>query len=184
MRVLLILQIICVDTKTEQPAATHYRRLEFVIMNRLHPQIAITLALLAVVALPVEQMLSANCCCRSGQQALEHSERLSARGCCAAEHRACCSRASELSSARDVSERQAGDSQPCSCPCRCGELMAAAVDSVLSVSVKSDESTASGGFFLLVAAPADAEPDSAGRPARYAPSSGAHRCILLCRYRL
>lgn len=174
-----------VDTlKTERPAAT-CRITASVIMNRLLPHIAKSLALLAVVMLPVEQMLAANCCCRGGQSAVTHVEAGGQSSCCSQVQASCCSTASR--SSNDCCGQSQSDSgtKPCRCPAgTCGKDTPNAVEPAVDISSVNDEFSVAAVLEASSADVVDLQTDSAGRTSSEISTSGSQRCVLLCRYRL
>ena len=156
-----------------------------VIMNRLLPHIAKTLALLAVVMLPVEQMLAANCCCRGGQSAVKHVEAGRQASCCSQVQASCCSTASKSSNACCGQGQPDSGTKPCQCPTgACGK------DSPKAVEPAVDNSSVSSDLFVAALIETtsdeviDRQTDSAGRTSSEIWTSSSQRCVLLCRYRL
>lgn len=180
----LIPQVAGVDTwKTDEPVATRHITAS-VIMNRLLPHIAKTLALLAVVTLPVEQMLAANCCCRGGQSAVKHVEARGQASCCSQVQASCCSTASRSSNACCGQGQPDSGSKPCRCPAgACGKDSPKAVEPAVDISSVNDEFSVAAALEASSAKVSDLQTDSAGRTSSEISTSGSQRCVLLCRYR-
>ena len=154
------------------------------IMYRLLPHISKTLALLAVVMLPVQQMLAANCCCRGGQNAVKQVEAGGQPSCCSQVQASCCSTASNSSNACCGQGQPDSGTKPCRCPAgSCGKNAPKAVDPAVDISSQSDELSLAPVIETSFAQVGDPQTDSAGCVPSEMATSGSQRCVLLCRYR-
>lgn len=156
-----------------------------VIMNRLLPHISKTLALLAVIMLPVEQMLAANCCCRGGQSAVKRVEAGGQPSCCSQVQASCCSNASRSSNACCGQGKPDSGTKPCRCPAgSCSQDTPKAVEPAVDISSANDELSVAAVFVTSSAEVGDPQTNSAGSVPAEISTSGSQRCVLLCRYRL
>lgn len=141
-------------------------------MNQMMLHIAKTLSLLAVVMLPVQQTLAANCCCRGGHG--NHVVAGSPSNCCSQGHATCCD------------EQSHTGSKPCQCPV-CG-LDAPMVADSASEATFSDEYLEIVTIGEIPATRTDVERrlhrESLQLSASHASTSGSQRCVLLCRFLL
>jgi len=141
------------------------------IMKRLLEHISKSLAVLAVVLLPVEQALAASCCCRGGSGRVAHVADGFQKSCCTQSQAACCGTAS--------------GSQPCHCSIECyGQDAPNTIDPAMFRTSSDDEAVV--GVLLTIALDAAgiAAPGLLRSTASPSPIRGAQRCVLLCRYRL
>lgn len=156
-------------------------------MSRKRLNITKTLALLAVAMLPVAQTLAASCCCRSGRAVGESVSTGSQRSCCLQASQSCCIATSTLHGSCCGGESNSG-SEPCRCPVGlCGIDPPMGLEPVTSTS--SSEVDLRVNALATVPAAVCAlncqvarEPQLASTP--HEPTSGAARCVLLCRYLL
>jgi hypothetical protein len=145
-------------------------------MNQIVTHITKTLALLAVLLLPVQRSMAATCCCQRGinQSSLESSTDSPASCCSQQSSSPCCCQTSGADS----------DSQPCRCPsgCRCTTLPDAIVFSA--------ESSSEWNFSADIAPSISAnvcqneQRCSRARADVSSNASGSTLCVQLCRYQL
>ena len=150
-------------------------------MNRRLLHISKTLALLAVLLLPVEQALAASCCCRGKQSVVASSQ----GSCCSQGLATCCSTVS--TSQRSCCEQGDTRSEPTPCQCPTGCFGQDSPDAV----VPARNNASSDHELTLVAVLATsidvvhgASSDLLRSTVFRTSMSGVQRCVLLCRYRL
>jgi hypothetical protein len=154
-------------------------------MYRLLPHISKTLALLAVVMLPVQQMLAANCCCRSGQHAVKQVEAGGQPSCCSQVQASCCGTTSNSSNVCCDQGQPDSSTKPCRCPAgSCGKDAPKAVEPVVDISSANDELSVATVLETPFAQVGNPQTDSAEWVPSEMATSGSQRCVLLCRYRL
>jgi len=145
-------------------------------MNRLITHTAKTLAMLAVLLLPVQQsMAAATCCCHGG---------LEQTGCCSQGKANCCGGADRPG--QSCCNRSSLDSESGSCQClggRCGraapDVFAPSADSSSEVDLSAATVQGISSFAFE-----NATRDSLADAVSAGPASGFERCVRLCRFRL
>ncbi len=164
-------------------------------MNPFVTHITKTLALLAVLLLPVQSSMAATCCCHRGinQSSLESTMASQAMdllaSCCSQPGASCCSQQSLGSCCchtrgSDGARGSDGDSQPCRCPsgCRC----TTSPDAIAFSAEFSSEWDFSASLAPSISANAcqDGQRCSRAHTEVSSTASGATLCVLLCRYQL
>jgi len=127
------------------------------IMDRLIRHTSKTLALLAIMLLPIQQSLAAPCCCQGGQNCVDQS-------CCGSPN---------------------SESKPCQCPAECCKNAApnSADPTTTGPTLKKDSPVAAVPSVSAINCE-NAARNSLGGCVAIGPASGFERCVRLCRYRL
>ena len=152
-------------------------------MNKLLPHFSKTLAMLAVIMLPVEQALAENCCCRGGKSNEKQVSTTSQATCCSSGESTCCSTApSSDGSCCEEGQTQTG-SKPCQCPAGCfGKDAPKAIDA--SGITFSDIELSQAIVPMALHEVVCEAPFHSVQLSTSEATSGSQRCVLLCRYRL
>lgn len=158
-------------------------------MSRLFLNTTKNLAVLAVIMLPVQQVMAASCCCRFDRAAGKHVTAGSLMNCCSQVQASCCGTES-ISPGSFCAGQSRSDSGPCRCLAGlCGIDAPTATDSTTGVSVSNndnDQWVAIMATGQAIALNVDSRTSSdLCRLSTFGTStSGSERCVLLCRYRL
>ena len=161
------------------------------VMARLAHRITKTISLLAVLILPVQQVVAVNCCCRSGGATARKAGANSQSGCCSEQQSSCCTPVdtpvssccgtAPPNSAPDTN-RVPGDHCPGDC---CDgttpDLLDATSASLLS-NVDATWAPATESSVVSFENPNSTPLQSTA--AAFIGPSASQRCTLLCRYRL
>ena len=152
-------------------------------MTRYVGDISKTVALLAVLLLPVQQLFAATCCCRQGNVAKHKAD--VAKSCCSVPHADCCDTDSAPSRACCQDDTSDGNSKTCRCiVCGLSDDTYSNVESPTTGVSSPDEGKWAAASVSSGPACRDLGCHLSATADQLSTLNAADRCHVLCRYRL